>query len=292
MASESHSQALRGQRPTPLDIPLANRSLQQTVLGSKFSPDTPPRVLRPERPPRPAPRSFRFPTVGPTVAHRHDPEQGVPTFPAQGNGFTDGLARKMLGILPGNARPPQVVPIPLTIGPGRPREKRHSDHGRWRRRVEFDWRRRLWLILVGLLTIALLVDTIYLNTRVSVLQSLLNPDRNENTTSITSTSISLSADAQQCLAQFATAAPADPIAYPASTCLPALLSVPSGYVTSYPEEARRISDAIQFGAIKAVFDASDVPAQACMRSWGWMNDVRVCSWGKVECDLNGQITSL
>ncbi|KAH9942132.1 RNI-like protein [Epithele typhae] len=102
----------------------------------------------------------------------------------------------------------------------------------------------------------------------------------------------LSADAQQCLSQFTLNAPTDPDSYPCSTCLSTLQTVPANFTSSNSQDGQNIMNAIQFCALRSVFDNASGDGQTGLSNGGWAKDVRFCSWSGVRCDGFGRVSSI
>ncbi|KAG1824379.1 uncharacterized protein BJ212DRAFT_1319762 [Suillus subaureus] len=138
-------------------------------------------------------------------------------------------------------------------------------------------RNRTLCCLLIIVLLFLIGNVIFLNVRILSINT------------VTPFSTSLSANAQQCLSQYTLNAPSSPSSYPCSTCLPTLQTVPSSYLSSNPQNAQQILNAIQFCGLRAIFDTANSQGQA---SLGWVNDVKFCAWNGVTCDGSGRVANL
>jgi hypothetical protein len=138
-------------------------------------------------------------------------------------------------------------------------------------------RNRTLCCLLIIVLLFLIGNIIFLNVRILSINTA------------TPSSTSLSANAQQCLSQYTLNAPSSPSSYPCSTCLPTLQTVPSDYLSSNPQNAQQILNAIQFCGLRAIFDTANSQGQA---SLGWVNDVKFCAWNGVTCDGSGRVANL
>ncbi|KAG1725440.1 L domain-like protein [Suillus lakei] len=135
------------------------------------------------------------------------------------------------------------------------------------------------LILLIVVLLFLIGNVIFLNVRVF----------SNNTPVPSNTNTTLSANAQQCLSQYTLNAPSSPSSYPCSTCLPTLQTVPSTYLSSNPQNAQQILNAIQFCGLRGIFDTANSQGQAAL---SWVNDVKFCAWNGVTCDGSGRVANL
>ncbi|KAJ3553680.1 hypothetical protein NM688_g3481 [Phlebia brevispora] len=155
-------------------------------------------------------------------------------------------------------------------------------------------KRKRQKIFVGILVVVILYllgNSIALNTRVFGASS---PPRNsadpQNAT--VASANTLSADAQQCLSQYEVNAPSNPTQYPCSTCLPVLQAVPPNFSDGNVQDPQQITNAIQFCALRAVFETTDSDGQSSLKDQDWVQDVRFCAWTGVQCDGSGRVSSL
>ncbi|THH18676.1 hypothetical protein EW146_g2349 [Bondarzewia mesenterica] len=153
------------------------------------------------------------------------------------------------------------------------------------------WRRRMLLIALLLFLFYVFANLIVLNVR--VLSSTTTNTHSQiasatPSSSSASSSSTLSADAQQCIMQYTLNAPTSPTTYPCSTCLPLLSNILYNYTSVYP--AAR--DATQFCALRALWEDADSGGQAGLEASGWVQDVRFCAWGGVQCNGSGKVSSL
>lgn len=151
-------------------------------------------------------------------------------------------------------------------------------------------RDRIMIYILVVIILYLLGNTIALNTRVFSATSVVNTGDAKNATS--STSSTLSADAQQCLSQYIVNAPSNPTQYPCSTCLSVLQSVPSNFSDGDAQDGQQITNAIQFCALRAVFETASSDGQSSLADSNWAQDVRFCAWRGVQCDGTGRVSSL
>ncbi|KAG2153242.1 L domain-like protein [Suillus clintonianus] len=141
-------------------------------------------------------------------------------------------------------------------------------------------RNRGLLILLIIILFFLIGNVIFLNVRVLSM----------NTSTPSNTNPTLSANAQQCLSQYTLNAPSSPSSYPCSTCLPTLQTVTSTYLSSNPQNAQQILNAIQFCGLRGIFDTANSQGQASLL--GWVTDVKFCAWNGVTCDGSGRVANL
>jgi len=150
------------------------------------------------------------------------------------------------------------------------------------RRQKKRKRDRIMLIVLIVVILYLLGNVVALNTRTF------------SSTSSTSsaTAASLSADQQLCLSEYNINAPANASLYPCSTCFPVLQSIPSQFSATHAQDAQQVVNALQFCALRSIFDTADVAGQSELTTGGWVLNVLFCSWSGVECDGSGQVSSL
>ena len=115
-----------------------------------------------------------------------------------------------------------------------------------------------------------------------------------STTTISSlTGGNTSANIQQCVSQYALNAPSSPSSYPCSSCLPLLSSLsPSAISSLSTADVQTATNAVQFCALRAVFNDSDSNGQNSLGAGGWGRDVKFCAWSGVGCDGSGSVSSL
>ncbi|KAN0081348.1 hypothetical protein V8E55_008972 [Tylopilus felleus] len=149
-------------------------------------------------------------------------------------------------------------------------------------------RSRCLLILLIIILLLLIGNAIFLNIRV------LSLSPSTSTSQTTSTANALSADAQQCLSQYALNAPSSPHSYPCSTCLSVLQAVPSSYTSNSvnAQNAQAINNAVQFCSLRAVYETANAQGQATLGNGSWAQNVNFCTWTGVSCDTSGQVASL
>ncbi|KAK7691877.1 hypothetical protein QCA50_005281 [Cerrena zonata] len=145
----------------------------------------------------------------------------------------------------------------------------------------------LWVLVIIIL--CLLGDVIFLNIHVLV-KSSNSPTTPTNTT--TSSSKTLSADAQECLSEYNVNAPSNPSGYPCSSCLPVLQGVSSSFSDGNATDAQQIQNAIQFCGLRAFFDSMDSNGQSALKNGEWVTDVKFCAWSGVSCDSTGKVGAL
>ncbi|OAX42823.1 RNI-like protein [Rhizopogon vinicolor AM-OR11-026] len=145
-------------------------------------------------------------------------------------------------------------------------------------------------LLLVIILLWLIGNIIFLNIRVLSMSSpIINSPANASTTS---TAYSLSPNAQQCLSQYTLNAPSAPSSYPCSTCLPTFQAVPSTYISSNPQNAQQIINAIQFCGLRGIFDTANSQGQATLGNSSWVQDVKFCAWNGVTCDGSGRVANL
>ncbi|PCH36604.1 L domain-like protein [Wolfiporia cocos MD-104 SS10] len=110
----------------------------------------------------------------------------------------------------------------------------------------------------------------------------------------TSDSVALTADQQFCLSDFTINTPGNASSYPCSTCFGILQGVSSAFLdsSSNAQDAQNIANAIQFCALRSVFDEADADGQSTLGTEGWATNVNFCTWTGVKCNANGDVTSL
>ncbi|KAG0708684.1 L domain-like protein [Suillus ampliporus] len=151
-------------------------------------------------------------------------------------------------------------------------------------------RRSCCFVLLIIILLFLIGNAIFLNVRVLSMSTTIN--NSQMIPSNTSTAISLSANAQQCLSEYTLNAPSSPSSYPCSTCLPTLQTVPSTYLSSNTQNAQQILNAIQFCGLRGIFDTANSQGQASLGNGSWLNDVKFCAWNGVTCDGSGRVATL
>lgn len=168
-------------------------------------------------------------------------------------------------------------------------KKRKKDRNRW------------CLIILIIIILFLLGDTIFLNVRVTQLNNVITASGLEPTNSSSSPKNGtdpnqLSIEAQTCLTQFQLNAPSSPTSYACSTCLPILQSVPGTFLSSAATSSatkQNITNAIQFCALKSVFDAAGGSGGSNpFGNAGWVKDTAFCTWAGVTCGGDGRVAQL
>ncbi|EPQ55290.1 L domain-like protein [Gloeophyllum trabeum ATCC 11539] len=270
-----------------VEIPLDNVPVEK----SRFSPESPPPSFRTA--------SASTVTMNNSSRRAADVEAGQTQTPTSArfrermtNRFTNlFFDLRMLG------REPEMVPIepphlrewpPLKVEDKQPpRCPCHERHARAKKR------RQIWLVALIALLLFLFSDVLFLNVRVVRLSAASSGPVSSPVASATSPSATgLSVDAQQCLSQYTLNAPANPSAYPCSSCLPILQAVPANVSSTDPGDAQQILNAVQFCGLKGIFDSSGATAQTGLHNQGWLNDTRFCAWNGVTCDGTGRVSSL
>jgi hypothetical protein len=107
-------------------------------------------------------------------------------------------------------------------------------------------------------------------------------------TSAPTTTGTLPANTQQCIAQYTLNAPSDPTGYPCSTCLPLLAALPMSATAVYPAAL----DATQFCGLRSIWEDAGQQGQAGLEAGGWVKDIKFCTWSGVRCDGTGRVSSL
>ncbi|KAI6046420.1 RNI-like protein [Pisolithus marmoratus] len=191
-----------------------------------------------------------------------------------------------------NAAPAQAQESRLSQWPPLNVEKRrcmchHDPHheAKTRRRKR---RSRCLLILLIIILLFLIGNVTYLNVRVLPLINTASSLSTNPTTQV------LSADALQCISQYTLNAPSSPSSYPCSACFATLQGVPSSFMSNAAnsQDARIISNAVQFCSLRAVYETSDAQGQAALGNGSWSQNVSFCTWTGVTCDTSGRVSSL
>lgn len=148
-------------------------------------------------------------------------------------------------------------------------------------------RRRIRVLLGSFVVILLLIVAIILLVR------LIRPRIRQAVDDI-SQSDTLNQSQLSCLQKFLDEAPANPVAYPCTSCLPTLQAVAPEFFTraTNVDQADGVIAAKQFCAMEAIFDSANEVGQASLAGAGWMQDVRTCAWVGATCDGTGQISVL
>lgn len=249
----------------------------------------------PESPPSPPPRASMWTTSNTarssTPSRSKDMEKQDP-LPAASSSSPSRLRRLFFDVRSLTRHTdPEIVPVeppqsaawpPLHI------DKRkcchdcpcHSVSSRQRRR------RRLWLVVLVIVLLYLLGNTIFLNVRV------IGSGTTDTTKKGTTSSSSLSEDAQQCLSQYTVNAPSDPSGYPCSSCLSVLQAVPSDFSDGNAQDGQQIQNAVQFCGLRAIFETANGDGQSALKNGNWAQDVKFCAWDGVSCDGSGRAASL
>ena len=169
---------------------------------------------------------------------------------------------------------------PLNVGKEKSPLPKYSPPQKKREKRRFRW----WMILLILMILALLGNIAFLNVRVFELTKAINDNTpSSSTLTPTPSNTSSSNDVRECLSQFTLNAPANPSAYPCSTCLPVLSNV-----TGNADAA----NALQFCGLRAILESTSTTGQTALSNGGWGKDLRVCTWSGVSCSGSGSVTSL
>jgi hypothetical protein len=178
-----------------------------------------------------------------------------------------------------------------------------EEEARKKRKQRKKERRRWLLILLIIILLFLLGDAVFLNVRVSQLNNIVlgsglvptTPTGGSSPGSPTNPN-QLSPDAQTCLSQFQLNAPSSPGSYSCSTCLPILQGVPTSFLkapTTNSATSQNITNAVQFCALKAVFDsAGQQGGSNPLGNAGWLQNLAFCTWAGVTCGGDGRVTQL
>lgn len=157
------------------------------------------------------------------------------------------------------------------------------------------WRRRflVWFIILFLLwvfgdLVALNVKVLSISSSTSSSVSSVSATVSSSAPSASSSPSSLSAAAQQCITEYTVNAPSSPTSYPCDTCLPLLADLPSSVTDSYSAAI----EAVQFCALRSLWEDADSTGQSGLENGGWVEDVKFCSWSGVTCDSLSRVTSL
>ncbi|KAI0262235.1 hypothetical protein BC834DRAFT_959004 [Gloeopeniophorella convolvens] len=152
-------------------------------------------------------------------------------------------------------------------------------------------RRRALRVALAILLLYFFINVLLLDIRVFA-PSHMPPQLLLNATSPPAsapmTTDALSADTQQCIAQYTLDAPGDPTGYPCGTCLPLLAALPPSATAVYPAAL----DAAQFCGLRALWEDAGQQGQAALEGGGWVKDVKFCAWNGVRCDGAGRVSSL
>lgn len=265
------------------------------VEVSRFSPESPP---MPPMPPPPPPRSLSTWTNTATVRSATPTRRDVALPPSTSSTKTSKsrIARLFFDIRAlVRDREPEVVPIqpaPFSSWPPLNVEKRtcchdcpcHSAPPKKNGR-----RRRILTVVLIIILIYLLGNAVVLNVKVFRPPSAVTVTSSNDTSSGSS---ALSTDAQQCISQYVLNAPSNPSGYPCSTCLPTLQSVPSSAYQGDTQTGQQILNAIQFCALRSVFETAGSDSQSALKAGNWAQDVKFCVWSGIACDGTGRVSSL
>ncbi|KIP11338.1 hypothetical protein PHLGIDRAFT_124980 [Phlebiopsis gigantea 11061_1 CR5-6] len=265
------------------------------VLGSRFSPESPPRL-----PARTISSWMNASTVRSSIPVHN--ETGSVDIRSISSPSVASTRKSRLGRLFFDIRTlvhdkgPDVPPVPEPpMSPWAPLhvEKRNCCHdcpchavtkksSRWE-----CIKRKVLIYALLLIILYLLGNTIALDTRVFGPQNTVQVASNS-----TSSPSGLSANAQQCLSQFTVNAPSDPSGYPCSTCLPTLQTVPSNFTDGTTQDSQNILNVIQFCGLRSIFETSDSSGQSTLQNGNWAQDIKFCAWSGVACDGSGKVASL
>jgi hypothetical protein len=160
---------------------------------------------------------------------------------------------------------------------------RSVEEERFRRSIR---RRRIRILTVSAVIMLLLILTIILLVRI------VRPRILQATNGIGSSSLS---NAQaQCLNSYLNEAPSNPSGYSCQTCLPTLQGVSQDFMTSAENasDADNIQAAMQFCALKAIFDSVNSDGNTNLSNMGWLKDIKTCNWGGITCDGSGFVSIL
>ncbi|KAI0645154.1 L domain-like protein [Trametes meyenii] len=190
-------------------------------------------------------------------------------------------------------REPDLLPMQQPPLHGWPtiEKQRNCEHCHRKRK-----RDRILLVALVVFLLYLFGNIIFLNVRTANLaprtSSSSSLDGSSSASPAASTSSALSADAQQCISQYALNAPTDPQGYPCSTCYPVLSLVPANTSGGSSQDAQTIADAVQFCGLRSVFEGANDQGQTALSNGGWVKDARFCAWSGVRCDGFGRVSSL
>lgn len=319
--SSSHLQRSKFKEPLFIQPPMPNVDPQGDV--SRFSPDSPPLPFRSPSPHSgsshrlhlrsfsPIGRSFSpIPLGGKSFRGREkererDVEAAVPapssSSPELGRGLKDRFTRFFFGV----RTQPKEFMIPL----------QHPSHSHTDLPSLSEWpplhiserctcyydivpekerkrRNRCIWFWIFIILLYLLVSSTFSLARVISLPHISSSTPSSNTTSENPGNLNI----QQCISQYQLNAPSSPPSYPCSTCLPLLSPAspppPNTLNTLSAADNQSASNAIQFCALKSVFDASASAGQASLKGGNWVQDVKFCAWSGVTCDGSGSVGSL
>jgi hypothetical protein len=146
-------------------------------------------------------------------------------------------------------------------------------------------RRRALLVALAVFLLYLFINVTVLNVRSFASPKLptVTPSASAPTTTET-----LSANTQQCIAQYTLDAPSNPTGYPCDTCLPLLAALPPSATAVYPAALA----ATQFCGLRSLWEDAGQEGQTALETGGWVNDVKFCTWAGVHCDGAGRVSSL
>ncbi|KAI0629442.1 hypothetical protein C8Q77DRAFT_1065585 [Trametes polyzona] len=189
--------------------------------------------------------------------------------------------------MPVRQREPDLIPMqrpPLQAWPAL--EKHHCcKHCHRRKRDNF-----LFFVFI-LFLLYLFGNIVFLNVRVLNVAPP-SPSSSAGVSPSSPSSSGLSADAQQCMAQYNLNAPTDPQSYPCSTCYPVLSALSSNVSEGNSQDAQTIANAVQFCGLRAIFESTSNNGQTVLSNGEWVKDVRFCAWSGVKCDGFGRVSSL
>jgi len=122
----------------------------------------------------------------------------------------------------------------------------------------------IWIALLLILLAGLTGNVIFLNIRILAMNNAA-PSNFQSPSSF---------DVDQCTSQFTINAPSDPSSYPCGSCLPVLSGVSSN---------SHAMNAVQFCALRSIFESADSNGQSTLKTGGWVTNVNFCSWEGVSC---------
>jgi predicted nucleic acid-binding Zn ribbon protein len=140
-------------------------------------------------------------------------------------------------------------------------------------------RRRILVVVLVILLLWLIGNVVALD--------IANFRSSVSTVSSASPSDDLSADQRACLSQFILNAPSTPTLYPCAQCLPLIEQV-----SSNSSSFGTALNAAQFCGLRSLWEDADATGQAALQASGWVEDVKFCAWGGVQCNGSGQVSSM
>ncbi|KZV61948.1 hypothetical protein PENSPDRAFT_592161 [Peniophora sp. CONT] len=156
---------------------------------------------------------------------------------------------------------------------------KHKDEG-----TLSKWRKRFLIVVLVVILLWLMGNVVALDTRVFP----LGQPATSASADAPSAWSTLTPEEQSCLTQYTLNAPSNPTLYPCAQCLPRVSSIK----VNDSSIAQTAADATMFCGVRSLWEDADATGQAALQAVGWVQDVKFCAWGGVQCNGSGQVSSI